>query len=761
MFALPVSNEKKSQVRNILPKIKSKFDIGNPVVLVSGIKSQSFVDVKTNKTLYVGGGDKPTRNGIVVTTNGTGIPAPDTFGRGQYWTRAFISDGITTGGGSLIQSGEAFGGCQFQISSGVLNINKSGITQYATGSIDFTTRREVVVTCDGTEINIWEGGKLVSSATPGGIAFNDHASFSSLYRRDVGSEMLGSGGMALYAEWSFVFPPAVIKEMSKNLYSIFEDEVNYFSLYKTKTGKWLGPAKTRKQRPKNYTKINWSNPITRGLTLAVTPANAINVVDQQPLERAGSMGTKPVFGELAIVAGSFRLPGPNDSSSREAVLYDRHILTALLCTSQSTPSNEDQSFFRGNGSTVSNWALGLHGGSANGPRLQLGSIAFHPPTEGSQLSTTVPQTLIIRGDGTTASFYRDGTLLKSGAYSPTEYQYGDSRRVYFGSLGVLNGQGVTQSTLGLFWNRPLTDAEIVSINANPDQVFEDEIDWFFIETLPPSGPIGKWFPSLNKRKVQPKRHPKLNYNNPVVKNLKALFTPNLREITARGGPPLVGGTYTLGASKILPSTISFTTSASQIPGYIGIDFNAPIDLGSSYSFFVYCSNISSTDPNYQTHILHTEENGSGNDHFSITTDSVFVMMAANPSAPVYVPNVKNPLMYLGVKKDAVLELWIDGVLENTVDTAGSGRVATGLTIGRERGLNNVAENETYAIGIFNKALSATEAKNFTTPWSLLEDETDWGFKSGSSFTIGVPILSLAQLIDLTDTTATPRVTLTF
>jgi len=223
--------------------------------------------------------------------------------------------------------------------------------------------------------------------------------------------------------------------------------------------------------PQINTGIKWSNPFTLGLIGAFLPGIPINIVDGVGL--TGFSSIAPTIGNRTqgrtIVTGAIGYPPPINSTAKEAK-FDLNIVTALVVAVQDSPENANEILYRGNGSSSAGWAVGLHGGSFNGVYAVMGSWS----TAGTgAVSTTAPRVAVVRGDGSTASAFIDGVLVDSGSYTAPSYQYDtvNERRMIFGSLSGLGKQNQSRPSLGLVWNRPLSDSDIRTISANPWQLF--------------------------------------------------------------------------------------------------------------------------------------------------------------------------------------------------------------------------------------------------------------------------------------------------
>ena len=224
------------------------------------------------------------------------------------------------------------------------------------------------------------------------------------------------------------------------------------------------------RQPQGPVRIDWGNPLARGLLGAFLPASPINIVDGVQLNKIGTFAVAPRYTGVAVSGGAYEYPAPVTAADLGAK-FDLAVLSALTYTSQTVAENSNQTFFRGNGSSAPHWECGLNGGTFNGPETKIGTYSYGPSTTG--LSTLTPRITMLTADGTTATTYYDGAFVNSAAYTPPTYVYdaANHRALIFGSLNGSLTQQNTRPTLGLFWNRALSAAEVKIISANPWQLF--------------------------------------------------------------------------------------------------------------------------------------------------------------------------------------------------------------------------------------------------------------------------------------------------
>lgn len=195
----------------------------------------------------------------------------------------------------------------------------------------------------------------------------------------------------------------------------------------------------------------------------------------------------PRAGGLALTSGSYAYPRPLNSSSREAQIFDRHILTALVVASQDAQQNGNYALFRGLGSSAPAWGIGRHTGTLNGAVARIGTYGI-AGSAAAQQKLGEARVVALTGDGANAVVYLDGEVFSSGTYTPVAFQYSAGRQVFFGTV---NGQGNEQTvrpSVGFVWDHALSADEIKAITANPYQLFlatEEDLDSAF--SVAPAG----------------------------------------------------------------------------------------------------------------------------------------------------------------------------------------------------------------------------------------------------------------------------------
>lgn len=228
-----------------------------------------------------------------------------------------------------------------------------------------------------------------------------------------------------------------------------------------------------RRRARAQYRIDRSNPLARGLKIAVVAGIPVNLCDNSPLTFVNS--NTPTLSQSQGVrvtdTGGYQATAPTSASSPEAK-YDVGNSTALVVGRQTSNANSCVMFCRGNGSTGPVWGVGMYSGSANGPLGWFGATSNTPLNADTTLNRDM-NCAVASGNGSTMKIYWNGLLHQSLAYTPATVEYSPStlRRVMFGSVSHTGVATTGQPAIGLWWDRVLSDAEVRLISADPWQVF--------------------------------------------------------------------------------------------------------------------------------------------------------------------------------------------------------------------------------------------------------------------------------------------------
>lgn len=233
---------------------------------------------------------------------------------------------------------------------------------------------------------------------------------------------------------------------------------------------WLGQQGVRLSQPQGYVQIDWSNPITRGLVAWINPAVkdwpitvgkptfAPRPAGMAMIANGSSLVTKltPAFGSAATI---FYLGTVDGTTSANQNLF---ALGTSGAGNQTFTLQSAQHALSGS-ATI----RGINGGGATQrvfASFPTNSVFSSPIAVVARYSGSANLDLFVNGK------IDNGTLNLSGFSGAASGLNNASL------LGINRGtdafaSGSQFGSLGLAWNRPLSNAEILSISRNPWQIF--------------------------------------------------------------------------------------------------------------------------------------------------------------------------------------------------------------------------------------------------------------------------------------------------
>jgi hypothetical protein len=221
------------------------------------------------------------------------------------------------------------------------------------------------------------------------------------------------------------------------------------------------------KKPIGLVEVDWANPLTKDLEIALLPAMWVgkNLADMgnspvQPAINSGANTKGQFVAKTTADDDGFSLVNPSLGSQNRTVMLG-HIKAAA----------------------VTNNALIASGTVASGQRWQLayvsGSSLHIGVTSGGYQSSLTPVVgeFSISGIKFTGTTLADHTLFLNGVF---ENATGTRVINTTGASYVVMGEGLSQSTTGVtdklffyyHWNRALSDAEMLSIEQDPYQLFK-------------------------------------------------------------------------------------------------------------------------------------------------------------------------------------------------------------------------------------------------------------------------------------------------
>jgi hypothetical protein len=432
---------------------------------------QGSTGVRLDVTTTTGG-----INGVLWTLNGVANGTSHVFATSPFTTYPFVS---------VISVSPT----KFEVSTGPLGNNRSGIVEGVQGY----SQTASIITPSDTSLNI----KGISAKHYAIIVLPEET--SQIQRESY-----------ILNPWQLFEPRRV--QVPKYTYNAI-NPINKFNRFREVSAPWT-------EQPQENVEIDWNNPLSKGLVIAVLPFSNINHVDKSVLETAPGYTTVSAQKGIATSSEYIRWPEPA-SASADGSQYDLAELTAFVFGYQTSTQNVASAFSRAQGSSGANsWGIGLHGGSNNGAYCQFGGITLQPAA--TYANVTTPTTaLMTAGVSSGIKLYVNGKLQQTGSYVAPTYQYspGTERRVVFGSK---TGPGVATTNrmfLGLFWNRVLQDDEVASISNNPWQLFEPRRIQVPKYSFAPPNPPKYRRELLVARTTQPQEVTQLDWSNPLTKDM--------------------------------------------------------------------------------------------------------------------------------------------------------------------------------------------------------------------------------------------------
>ena len=229
------------------------------------------------------------------------------------------------------------------------------------------------------------------------------------------------------------------------------------------------------QQPQQACEIDWSNPITRGLVVAISGANPrLNSALNKPASFVGTPGSALTIDgrstEFTRSSTQGISVGTSDAFNPAAIT-----LLSIYTPKSLATASAHMLFSRDDNSLGRAFSLDMHWNTGFGVRYYVaggGTVGTNELRSG--VSSLVGKRYVIaaRQIGSSAALFVDGTLASSSAaFTVKPSATGDTRigiRTYSGSNEAADGF----IPLSLMWNRALSDSEIRSISQKPWQIFK-------------------------------------------------------------------------------------------------------------------------------------------------------------------------------------------------------------------------------------------------------------------------------------------------
>jgi hypothetical protein len=512
----------------------------------------------------------------------------------------------------------------------------------------------------------------------------------------------------------------------------------------------------RDTQPNQVVRINWDNPIARGLVFACVGGVPVDLVSGATPDTNTSTITSTKLGQMQVTSTATPLVIPR----------------AHRCRPRRTGE-------------FTLWAFGQNQTDTQYPRMvqirdndntslvfleQEGSNSywgFRDTTPGNSFpeytankaptGVGVPYTYgIAMKDGVSFRTYFNGRLHYENLTGLTLFD--DSASSLTTNVTWANGTGTFGNYLTLIWDRQIVAGEAASLNANPWQVFES--DRKPTVYLPPlvTTTTKQWHATPLVRTTQPTEAASLDlkYPRPVQMYAPGLATVELLERLQ----PSTEATYTLRADG---NAIGLNVTAT------GRRYTTSLLAGASvWAFLVVAFRDDSADATGDLSVVRKngqlislQENSTGEVRAVAWPNAVTQTWSYGTSSTARCKGRINT--FSGRVTATTQELWLNGVASsaspagnwygNSLDT---GNV---LCFGATETGTEVASKWTTHLAVFWKDKIPTTAQFAdlnANPWQLFALNSRVAWFDHATF---YPTLSLAQLINVLATQATPRVTI--
>lgn len=507
-------------------------------------------------------------------------------------------------------------------------------------------------------------------------------------------------------------------------------------------------------QPQGAARVNWANPLTRGLRYASSERNSqrTNVVNGVVLT------PRPV----SFVNGLGFLYCSGSDSIADSRVYDIGAPTELTVFSIWLPPPGAE-YYGADGNTdllttynggSGGWYFGRSSatnGSGNGnvTRAKFTIRAVADYTLGSYtIPSFLPTKVGMRWKASAVEFFDDGgngAFVSRGTVGTASSINASSASLY--EPGYWKGR----SAVTLVWNRYLSNSEFKAIAANPWQLF-----------LPPADSSPIYIPSSNVERPilmddvpavmtrQPQSDPKIDWTNPITRGLIIAWVPTSADTvfnavtgavignwtTNSGEPstPVVMGTGAAG--RAIVSTHDYITPTSACPNVA--------DATTGVSFLVYAQHSAYADGSSRYYFTRGQD-GSGTGWSlgisAVGTTKLWSVAAVttSPSTAGYTATqpdtftIDRPYVVAGrYRESADVTLFIDG--KKSATTTGVGKTlrsstrgfywGVGITSGSDTGLTAGAFGKYYLSLVWNRALSDQEHISIgANPWQVFQRQT--------------------------------------
>lgn len=256
---------------------------------------------------------------------------------------------------------------------------------------------------------------------------------------------------------------------------------------------------------------------------------------------------------------------------------------------------------------------------------------------------------------------------------------------------------------------------------------------------------------------QPQEAVDIAWDNPLLRELSALWTGAVPLVEILSGQQRVGGDNPSFATYEA-SSAGLGQTTSVVSQFISVNFALATQMPAQSEFTFFCRSVITTIPGSESTIL--ELNSPGGDGATINILSTGVLQGTTVRANTTVNSdaaysVGQVVDVAYRCRDGEQTLWINGVRQS-----GSGTQSTNVFQSRNEFRIRSSCAITVLAGCANRAYSDADLRSLhANPWQLFAPRAIRVFVPAAGPSI--PTLSAATAIDITSTSARPRVTITF
>lgn len=370
------------------------------------------------------------------------------------------------------------------------------------------------------------------------------------------------------------------------------------------------PNVATRQPPIGDARINWSNPLTKGMAACFLGNTGMELVhgiqflkDGTPTTTLNQSGSCMHLVNSGASYDGWYAP-EQTSGSRSDNLYDPTAppITLVIVGNGKSGTNVGAGIGRGNGSSTSAFLLSFWDGSFKGATCAVttsgGNISTPPPSTATSTVTGMHVACASVGANNTIvycdKFQRDSNSTPSGNFT---YQYSDQYRCLNAGSGFMFGGGdIALAFLirGIAW----TDSQYYAFYSNPWQIFEGVPNKYWVNTSAVTGVIFDAASTSGYQAVQSTyswSHTVTTQSNRVLVVALSLFatgsgssiTYNGASLTNDASSTVTNGVYrteiwyliapATGTNTIAVTLSGAITSVANASSYYNADQTAPIE----------------------------------------------------------------------------------------------------------------------------------------------------------------------------------------